>query len=312
MGGHPVRTVSEPGAHPGILRLVGALLLLGAAFTGPERAAAADAPPGRPTTARGWNELGTRHATEGNFEKALEAFSEAIRLAPNSSDLHVNRGLVHVRLKQWQPAEDAFTRATEANHEDTRAFLHRAIALAELDRNEEAFRDASRAARMEPDNPQTVFIRHYLCSRLGRHDLGHTAGATYIGIQGWEDEAAPYVALLNHIALRRAGDLKSAKDILAEAATLLPTQDWPYAVIVHLQGALDEASLLALATDNDKLTLARYYIGMRCWLEGDATTAKGHFEWVVASGNSAFLQHRLAKDHLREMAGADQAAASEE
>lgn len=271
----------------------------------------ADSAADRPMTVDEWNELGAARARRGEHAAAIEAFTRALRLAPESSDLLVNRGLMHLRMKNWEPAEADFTRAAEVNHEDTRAFLQRAVARAELGRDAEAFRDASRAVRMAPENPQAVLVRHWLASRLGRHDLGHTAGMTYIGIQGWDDPWSPYVALLNQIALRRAGNEARARDMLAEAAAMLPPEDWPYPVVAYLRGDLTGEELLAQATDRDRATVANYYIGAQLWLAGDVTQAKVHFDRVASDGNDTFIQHRLARDHLVEIEAASARASSE-
>jgi len=308
--------MSRPANRLGLgrrLRRAGRLLGLTVLLSGLAAAAAgAGMEPNPPATARAWNELAGRQAEAGDLKAALASFSEAIRLAPRQSALYVNRGLLHMRLRNWEAAESEFSQAVAINPEDARAFLQRAIVRSEMNQNEEAFRDASRAARMEPDNVQMVLVRHQLCSRLGRHDLGHVAGETYIGIRGWGDPMAPYVALLNHVALRRAGDQEGARVILEEAAAWVPQRDWPYAVIAFMQGNLSEESLLAVATGRDHQVLARYYVGVHHWLAGDVAVARSQFEWVVQNGDPALLQHRLAKDHLQELAGGSPAGASKE
>jgi len=202
------------------------------------------------------------------------------------------------------------TGAVKLNPEDTRAYLQRAITRAELGRNEEAFADASRTVRMEPDNAQCVFIRHFLASRLGRHDLGYVAGENYIGIRGWEDQWSSFIALLNYVSLRRAGNEAQARAALAEAAASTPADRWPLPVVEFLRGELSEASVLALATDPDRATLVRYYVGIHHWLAGDMAKAQELFTAIVTTGDTAFLQTKLAADHLQEMSGQRAVAAA--
>lgn len=275
---------------------------------------AADFPSTLPLSARQWNDRGSKFAQEQKWQPAIEAFTEAIQLATNRSEILVNRAVALQKIGEWKRAEADCSAAVAINPEDTRAFLQRAIARAELGRNEDAFKDASRAVRMEPENSQCVFIRHLLASRTGRHDLGHVAGETYIGIHGWTDPWSPYIALLNYVSLRRAGNPAAASALVAEVRLTLPVADWPMPVAFYLHGDLDESALLALATQPDRATLARYYIGMQHWLNGDAAKARELFDVIVATGDRAFLQTKLASDHLQEMSAqaANPAGASKE
>ncbi len=264
-------------------------------------ASAAEFPTRLPLSAKQWNERGSKLAGEQQWQPAIDAFTEAIKLEPKRSELLVNRAVARQKLGDWSGSEADCTAAAKLNPEDTRAFLQRAIARSELGRTEEAFADASRAVRMEPDNAQCVFIRHYLATRIGRHDLGHVAGENYIGIRGWADPWSAYIALLNYVSLRRAGNDPLAKATLAEAVASLPTNDWPLPVLQFLRGDLDEAALLAQALEPDRATLARYYVGMHHWLAGDVAKARELFSAIVATGDRSYLQTKLAEDHRKEM-----------
>ncbi len=264
-------------------------------------AVAADFPTRLPLSAKQWNERGSKLAQEQQWQPAIDAFTEAIKLEPKRSEILVNRAVARQKLGDWSGAEADCTAAAGLNPEDTRAFLQRAIARAELGLSEEAFADASRAVRMEPENAQCVFVRHYLASRTGRHDLGHVAGENYIGIRGWEDPWSSFIALLNYVSLRRADQPALARATLAEASASISANDWPLPVILFLRGELDEAGLLAQATEPDRATLARYYIGVQRWLAGDAAKARELFAAIVATGDRAYLQTKLAEDHLKEM-----------
>jgi len=264
-------------------------------------AVAAEFPTRLPLSAKQWNERGSKLAQEQQWQPAIDAFTEAIKLEPERSELLVNRAVARQKLGDWPGAEADCTAAATLNSEDTRAFLQRAIARSELGRNEEAFADASRAVRMEPENAQCVFIRHYAASRIGRHDLGHVAGENYIGIQGWEDPWSSYIALLNYVSLRRAGNEAGARATLAEAAGSLPAGGWPAPIIAFLRGELNEGALLAQATEPDRATLARYYVGIHHWLGGEPTRARELFSAIVATGDRSYLQTKLAEDHLGEM-----------
>jgi hypothetical protein len=57
-------------------------------------------------------------------------------------------------------------------------------------------------------------------------------------------------------------------------------------------------NLLKLATDNDKMTEARAYIGMNLLLSGKTDTAQPYLRWVVENGNKNFHEYLFAKSAL--------------
>ena len=58
-----------------------------------------------------------------------------------------------------------------------------------------------------------------------------------------------YAVLLAHFDARRAGRRDQARSVLDEAAAKCDAAERPYPVIKHLRGELDEAGLLAAATE---------------------------------------------------------------
>jgi lipoprotein NlpI len=282
------------------------ILILALLVLAGDLSSAAEIGPAAPT-AREWNTRGIERSRKGEAQQAVDAFSQAILLAPKLADAYVNRAIVYIGLKEWKKAEADCTTAIGLDPDNTRSYHQRAIIRSQMGLPDAAFAAASRAARMDPTNPSVVFTRYLTCSRSGRHELGHFAGETYIGLQSWSDIWSPYMALLNNISLRRAGYEEESRAILSEATKWLNAEQWPVPIVIYLKEDLDAEQLLALANDNDQKTLAHYYIGANEWLNGQANSARTHFEWVSANGNKDFLQHLLAEDHLKELdrAGAD-------
>jgi lipoprotein NlpI len=79
----------------------------------------------------------------------------------------------------------------------------------------------------------------------------------------------------------------------------MDAKSWPAALVKYLRADIGEKDLLALATDNDKMTEARAYVGMSLALEGRLDAARTHLEWVVKNGNRDFIEYGLAKSELR-------------
>jgi protein O-mannosyl-transferase len=68
-----------------------------------------------PETAAGQIKLGLTQARQGNFERAVEHFEQAVRLAPESAAAFNNLGLAKRQLRQVADAKSNFLRAIELN-----------------------------------------------------------------------------------------------------------------------------------------------------------------------------------------------------
>ncbi|HEX8396510.1 MAG TPA: hypothetical protein VF644_03745 [Pyrinomonadaceae bacterium] len=73
---------------------------------------------------------------------------------------------------------------------------------------------------------------------------------------------------------------------------------WAAPAIQYLLGKMTADNLLKLATDNDKMTEARAYIGINLLLSGKTEAALPHLRWVVENGNKNFHEYRFAKSAL--------------
>jgi hypothetical protein len=141
---------------------------------------------------------------------------------------------------------------------------------------------------------------------LGRGQAATDAARKYIEITSWASANAPYAALLSYFGNTTAGRNEDALKVLAEASGHMTAKAWPYPVFQYLRGELKEADLLALATDGDKMTEARAYIGMYLALAGRLNEARPQLEWVVKNGNRRFIEYTLSQAALGRIAsGAD-------
>jgi predicted Zn finger-like uncharacterized protein len=65
---------------------------------------------------------GTEFLDNGQHNKAIEMFEEAIRLAPESSDGHFGLGMVYEKTQERKKAIDAYQKAVNVNPDDTLAW----------------------------------------------------------------------------------------------------------------------------------------------------------------------------------------------
>ena len=80
-------------------------------------------------------------------------------------------------------------------------------------------------------------------------------------------------------------------------------------MIRYLRGEIDQNALLASATDTDKMTVARCYLGLDLALKGRDDTAREHYRWVVEHGTPTFTEYTIAAAELERLKKANQARA---
>jgi predicted Zn finger-like uncharacterized protein len=64
---------------------------------------------------------GTDFLDNAQYNKAIEAFQEVIRIAPNNSDGYFGLGMVHESRKDWSKAIDAYQKAVDLSPDDSLA-----------------------------------------------------------------------------------------------------------------------------------------------------------------------------------------------
>ena len=109
------------------------------------------------------------------------------------------------------------------------------------------------------------------------------------------------MVVVAHLALRQNNKTKAAESLLAEWMKRFDSSAWPTQVMRYLQRDINEKQLLALATDNDKMTEARAYIGMKLLLSGKRSAAREHLLWVKQHGVKTFFEYVLADFELRRL-----------
>lgn len=94
---------------------------------------------------------GTAFAEEGQFELAIQDFTEAIRMKPDYSTAFYNRGLTHTKLENYDEAISDFTSAISLVPEHQGAHVWRALSYTLLGRDPEAEADVTRAIELGVD-----------------------------------------------------------------------------------------------------------------------------------------------------------------
>jgi hypothetical protein len=65
-------------------------------------------------------------------------------------------------------------------------------------------------------------------------------------------------------------------------------------MINYLRGQVDEAKLIAAATDDGRMTEVRCFLGLKALQEGKQDAARGHFRWVTEHGNASYTHYAIS------------------
>jgi tetratricopeptide (TPR) repeat protein len=111
---------------------------------------------------------GIEHYESGQFEKAFEEFSAALRLQPNDAALLNNLGGTLAALGRFDEALRALDASLAARPDHPETLYNRGLAKANAGENEAALRDLERAVEFNQDSPAALRVLAALQSRVGR------------------------------------------------------------------------------------------------------------------------------------------------
>jgi tetratricopeptide (TPR) repeat protein len=107
----------------------------------------------------------------GQPARAVEDYSEVVRLRPNEASSWSSRARAHFLLKQWERVIEDETKAIALDPSDAYCWNFRGLASDELSRADQAMQDYSQALRLNPAVSSFWQNRGELRSRLGQFAL---------------------------------------------------------------------------------------------------------------------------------------------
>ena len=118
--------------------------------------------------------LGRIHFTNGEFAEAYGLFRRVIELKPTFFTAHMDLAMTCDGLGRREEARAARDRVLELlpnyllqNPDDSRARMVHAVALAEINRKDEAQREGAKALEISPDDPLMLYNCACLYARIG-------------------------------------------------------------------------------------------------------------------------------------------------
>ncbi len=102
---------------------------------------------------------GLRKYQEGNYQSAVENFTQAIRLDSNNYQVYKSRGNTFYRLGNYQQAKTDATKAIELNPESADAYYDRGFSLYGLGKYQEAITDYTKAIALNSRHAYAYYGR---------------------------------------------------------------------------------------------------------------------------------------------------------
>lgn len=99
-----------------------------------------------------WSIIGAANKSLGNIERALEAFTNALKLEPQHSDGYVNLGNTFKDQGEFKKAIAAYETAISVNNKNTKAYNNLGVTLKELGNYEKAIDTLKQVIILEPKN----------------------------------------------------------------------------------------------------------------------------------------------------------------
>ena len=237
----------------------------------------------------------------GDLEKAVSTYKEASKIDRSLvPQVYSNLCLTYRHMERYTEALESCQKAIDLKPADlSTPYTYRAYVHYGLGKHDQALQDLEQAIRLNPAHSSSYLNRAWMNLYLRRGSEATTDARFYLGLKKWRDEHSQYMVIVAHLGSRLANDKAFAQGILQIAEKEVDTKAWPYPVIAYLQNKMTEQELLALATDDNKMTEVRTYIGMNHVLSGDDGKAAIHFNWVKDNGNKRFFEYPLVLSELK-------------
>jgi tetratricopeptide (TPR) repeat protein len=251
-----------------------------------------------PNAAQVINDRGRVWAAKQEYDKAIADYNEAIRLDPRCALAYYNHGFASAAKQEYDKAITDFNEAIRLDPKFVYAYDGRGIAWAAKQEYDKAIADFNEAIRLDPKFVYAYNGRGIAWAAKQEYDKAIADFNEAIRLEGWKGPRSVYTVILAHFAALRAGRNGQAKSFLDDAAARCDKSVWPYPVVEYLRGESKEATILAAATDNEKMTEVRCFLGLDLIQKKEKDLALAHFRWVKEHGNPRTLEYAIALAEL--------------
>lgn len=116
-------------------------------------------------------EVGAQANSAGNYQEAIDAYTEAINLQPESDSLFVERARAYANLGDYQAALADLATALTLNHYNSGAYLLRAFTYGYLQDYDSALADANKVVELLPNSSCGFGLLGMIYHELGQYEI---------------------------------------------------------------------------------------------------------------------------------------------
>ncbi len=250
------------------------------------------------------NAHGLASTEKGEYDKALEAYDQAIQLKPDFASAYKNRGVTYAQKGDNDRAIQDFDQALKLKPDMASAFNSRGLAYQTKGDFVKSVADFDEAIKLRPDNATALKNRgrsQFFQGKFAEAAADLAKGGSY-------DSTNAYVAIWLHLAKERLGQADT-KEFVAKLART-DTVTWPAPVAKYYLGKMTAVQLdsSAAATgskvQSDQRCAASFYIGEFLLLKKQVPEAKKRFEDARDKCPKSWTEQQGAVAELGRLGGA--------
>jgi tetratricopeptide (TPR) repeat protein/Mrp family chromosome partitioning ATPase len=113
---------------------------------------------------------GLQALADGDYNQAIPAFTEAIKLNPESAEAHLNRGDAYLKSEAYDQAIADYTESIRLGRDNARAYTNRGIAFFQTGKTGEAINDFNDSIKLKPANAEAYVYRGNAYGSMGDTD----------------------------------------------------------------------------------------------------------------------------------------------
>ncbi len=236
----------------------------------------------------------------GQFINAIKDYERVLEINAKDPNALYMRGLCYYMIGQYQMVPVAYNDYLAVNPGDVAALTNRGSAYLELGKYDAALADFDAVLALEPKHVTCLYKRCLLQWHLGRWRAAYSDADTALSAVGFNDSNSAYLALCKYLLALKAGDQTAAAEVLNSSLKSLDSKKWPYPLFQFFAGNFSESDLLLMATTKEQWTQARTYIAIKTmWTAGtDKQRGLVFLNQVRSEGTSSVPEYNLALGEL--------------
>jgi tetratricopeptide (TPR) repeat protein len=169
-----------------------------------------------PNDAAAYYDRGVAHSRMGQYNRAIDSYSQSISLNPNDYQAFNNRANAYANSGQYRRAIEDWTEAMLLNPDSAQPFYNRANAYLDLGQHEDAIKDYDAAIQRNPN-----FAQAFYCRGIAHANQGEYEDAIRDYDRAIRLDPRDAAALNNRgVAKREIGDIEGGNADIARARRL--------------------------------------------------------------------------------------------